>query len=68
MLSAIFELLNKIFSWFTPERRDKAKRELRTQIEKTLRQLKKQKWTPELARKVEKLEEKLEKINNSLSA
>lgn len=68
MLSAIFELLNKIFSWFTPERIDKGKRELRTQIEKELRQLKKLKWTPELARKVEKLEEKLEKINNSLGA
>lgn len=67
-VSDIFGIFNKVMEWFTPGKVEQRKRARRTALEKEIRKLKKQKWTPELSQKMEKLENELEKINNSLGA
>jgi len=68
MINSILKIIEVIAGWFSPERRDKRLRARREEIKKELRQLKKQKWSCALGKKVEKLENELEKINNTLSA
>ena len=68
----MWEAIGKVIGWFTdyfsPERKEKRLRTRREEIKKELRQLKKQEWSEALSRKVEKLEEELDKINNILGA
>lgn len=66
--SAIFDIVNKVMSWFTPEQRAKSKREKREILKKEITKLKRLKCTDERAKKLKKLEDELEKINNSLGA
>ena len=68
MIDAILRIAANISGWFSPEQRAKAKREKRSAIKKELRQLKKRKWTPELGKKMERLQNELEKINASLGS
>ena len=68
MISSILKIVGNISGWFSPERRDKAKREKREAIKKELRKLKRRKWSVEIAQKVVRLERELEKIENSLGA
>ena len=68
LVVGLLTFLGNISKWWTPERRAKAKREKRSRLKKELRKLKRRKWNPKLAKRVEKLENAIEKINDSLGA
>jgi hypothetical protein len=68
MLDAIFKILAAVAGWFSPEQRTKAKRERREAIKKEIRRLKRLECTEEISRKIERLQNELEKINDSLGA
>jgi len=68
ILDGVFKVLGNLSGWFSPEQRTKAKREKRELLKKEIRKIKKQPWTLELAKKMERLENELEKINASLGS
>jgi len=67
-IDSILKVIGNLSGWFSPEHRAKAKREKRDILKKEIRKIKKQTWTPELAKKLERLENELAKINASLGS
>jgi len=67
-LEKLLKICGDLSGWITPERREKAWREKREIIKKDLRKIKRRVWTTQLAKKVEKLEKQLKKLNLRLGS
>lgn len=68
ILDGLFKIGGNISGWFTPERRDKSKREKRKKLERKIKDLKNKECTPEIAKKVRAYEKKLQILNDSIGA
>ena len=68
MLTAILRIIANLSGWWSPERSDKRLRAKKKEIEKELRALKRQPWSYSSSKKVERLENELQKIIDKLSS